>query len=165
MKNMKFGFFGALAIAATMFVTGCTDPCKDVVCVQGECLEGDCVCDAGYEGLDCGKAFNAKFTGSYTLTETCTSGPDSYTVTLTPKSTNPKEITVSGLYREAAGVTGVIGTDGVSFTVARTSLATGLDIEVTVGTANAAGTSINVTYKITNTATGATDQCSGTLAK
>jgi hypothetical protein len=166
MKNMKFGFFGALALAATMFATGCTDPCKDVTCVKGECVEGDCVCDTGYEGVDCGTAFNAKMTGSYTLTETCTSGPDNYAVTFTPKSTSAVDVTIAGLYREATALTGAIGADGVSFTVAKTSLTAGLDIEVTSGTSNAAGTSINIGYKIyTAGTTTVVDQCTGTLTK
>ena len=49
MKSTKLNFIGALAIAGGMFFTGCTDECKDVVCTNGECVEGSCVCDAGYE--------------------------------------------------------------------------------------------------------------------
>lgn len=29
------------------------DPCEGVVCINGDCIEGICACEAGYEGTDC----------------------------------------------------------------------------------------------------------------
>ena len=167
MKNMKFGFVGALAITAAMFFTGCTDPCKDIACVNGDCVEGLCVCATGYEGVLCDAALNAKFSGSYALTETCApSGADNYSVTFTPKSGSQTNVTVSGLYRDATALTAVVGTDGLGFTVAKTPVGNSLDLEVTSGTANATGTSINITYKMYTTGTSTVvDQCTGTLTK
>ena len=167
MKNMKFGFIGAVAIAMTMFFTGCSDPCKDVVCVQGECVEGDCVCDAGYEGVDCGTALNAKFVGSYALNETCApsgaAGP--YTVTVAAKTGSATDITFVGLWEVPSNiVTGVVGADGVSFTIARQTISGAFEIEATAGTITADGATMNVTYKIYDSS-GEVDSCTATLTK
>ena len=119
---MKFGFIGALAIAATMFFAGCADECKDIVCANGECVDGACVCDAGYEGTLCDAALNAKFTGSYSNTETCNpSGPAGpYTITLNPKSGSATEVNFVGLWEVPSNIVmGTVGTDGISFTIER----------------------------------------------
>jgi hypothetical protein len=169
MKNMKFGFFGALAIAGAMFFTGCTDPCKDVTCVNGECVEGDCVCDAGYEGVDCGTALNAKFAGTYANTETCNpSGPAGpYSITVSPKSGSQTDVTFVGLWEVAANiVTAKVATDGVTFSITRQALSSSFDIEVTTGTISADGKTINVTYKVYATGASVTsDVCTATLVK
>jgi hypothetical protein len=168
MKKMKFGLFGAMAIASAMFFTGCTDPCKDVVCTNGECTDGTCVCDTGYEGETCGTAMNEKFTGTFNLTETCapsgTAGP--YAVTLNPKTTSPTEFTFVGLWEEAQSVvTGKVGTDGTSFTIERQALSASFDISGS-GSISTAGTSITITYSVYATgSTTAADACSGTMTK
>ena len=163
---MKFGFFGAAALAAALFFAGCSDPCKDVVCNNGECVEGDCVCDAKYGGTDCSVAFNAKFSGSYTLNETCdTTGSDSYTVTVAPSSTEPGQANFTGLYRENSTVPAVIGTDGLSFTIAATNVGPGTIESAGTCTSNDAGSSINLVYKFTNTTTGAHENCTAVLTR
>ena len=168
MKNMKFGFIGALAIATSMFFAGCTDLCKDVNCNNGECVEGDCVCDAGYETDDCSVAMNAKFSGSYSNTETCNpSGPfGPYTITLNPKSGSATEVNFVGLWEVPANIVmGTVGTDGVSFTIERQVIDTGFEITAT-GTSNADGSTINITYSIFNTGvTTAADVCTAVLTK
>jgi hypothetical protein len=167
MKNMKFGFIGAFAIATAIFFAGCTDPCKDVVCNNGECVEGDCVCDAGYEGVDCATAFNAKFSGTYSLNETCdASGSDAYTVTLTPSSSEPARANLTGLYRETFSVPLAIGTDGVTFTIASTDIGPGSVVTTGTSTANAEGTTINLVYRFTSEAVGnPQDNCTAVLTR
>lgn len=167
MKNMKFGFIGAMAIAMTMFFTGCTDPCKDVTCVQGECVEGDCVCDAGYEGTDCGTALNAKFVGTYALNESCipsgAAGP--YTVTVAAKSGSATEITFVGLWEVPSNiVSGKVGDSGVTFTIAKQTITGSFSIEATNGTITADGKTMNVTYTISDSS-GSVDVCTATLTK
>ena len=169
MKNMKFGFIGALAIATSMFFAGCTDLCKDVNCNNGECVEGDCVCDAGYESDDCSVALNTKFSGAYSNNESCTvSGVPAapYAVTVAPKSSSAVDVTFTGLWEETAAIVdGTVGTDGVSFTIERQAIRTGFDITAT-GTANADGTTINVTYTIIETTGNTTaDVCTAVLTK
>lgn len=61
--------FGAL-IALTPACN--TDPCKDVNCgANGTCLDGSCVCDAGYEGVSCETEWATKFEGSYLGKDVC----------------------------------------------------------------------------------------------
>lgn len=170
MKNNKFGIFGALVLGAGLFFAGCTDPCKDVVCNNGECVEGECVCDAGYEGVDCATAFNAKFSGTYTNSEVCDSTPDvTYNVTIAPSSAEPARANITGLYEEpATSVSAVIGDDGVTFTIPSTNIGTTSYGRIeTVGnaTSNADGSQITITYKYTNNTTGFTENCTGTLTR
>ena len=167
MKNTTLGFFGALVLAGSMFLTGCTDPCKDVTCVNGECVEGDCVCDAGYEGLDCGTALNAKFSGNYSLTEACTvSGSASYAVAVAPKSSSQTDATFTGLWEEAqAIVTAKVGDNGTSFTIENQPLGTsGFNIAATSGSITADGNTITINYTIYNGST-VVESCSGSLSK
>lgn len=42
---LLIGFF-------TLFLS-CSDPCDNVICVNGDCIEGDCLCDEGWEGINC----------------------------------------------------------------------------------------------------------------
>ncbi len=167
MKNTTLGFFGALVLAGSMFMTGCSDPCKDVTCVNGECVEGDCVCDAGYEGVDCGTALNAKFSGSYSLTETCsTSGSATYAITVAPKSGSQTDVSLTGLWEEPqAIVTAVVGSNGTSFTIEKQALGTsGFDISATSGSITADGATITISYTIYSGST-VVETCTGSMAK
>lgn len=43
-----------LALLLTLLAfTACKQPCKDVTCVHGACLEGNCLCNAGWTGPNC----------------------------------------------------------------------------------------------------------------
>ncbi|MCS6929988.1 MAG: calcium-binding EGF-like domain-containing protein [Saprospiraceae bacterium] len=55
------------------FAPSCnTDPCKDVNCSNnGTCLDGECVCDTGYEGKSCETEWAVKFEGSYLGFDKC----------------------------------------------------------------------------------------------
>ena len=43
----------------------CTESCKDVPCVNGECLEGSCFCDEWCEGNNCDTLTTTKYLGTY----------------------------------------------------------------------------------------------------
>jgi hypothetical protein len=167
MKNLKFAFSG-IALMLTLLFVGCTDPCKDVECNFGTCADGECVCNTGYEGANCLTALNAKFAGSYQLSETCSgSGPAGpYAVTVAAKST-PLDITFVGLWEVTQNiVNGVVGSDGVSFTIERQQITTGIDIECTTGSISTDGNTVNMTYKIYyQTPDSLVDNCTATLTK
>lgn len=169
MENRKFGLLGALAITITMFVAGCSNPCKKVDCINGECVDGTCNCTAGYEGTDCGSAFNAKFDGSYSLLETCTvSGPAvAYAVIVSPKSGTIDQVKFTGLWEiPVTGIIAVIDADGTNFTIARQALNSTKDISATTGTISADGKTINLTYRIYDTGGSAiVDECPATLTR
>lgn len=165
MKKMNFSLFGAFAIALAVMFTGCSDPCKDVTCVNGECVEGDCVCDAGYEGVDCGTALNAKFSGAYTINETCNpSGQASYAVTVAPMTGSQDHATFTGLWEEPQlQAEAHIEGNGTDFEIHLAAF--GSWWISGSGSANADGSTINITYTIWDDAAGTQqlDQCSGTL--
>jgi len=54
MKTRFFQILGVVAVA-TVGITSCdTDACKDVDCgLNGTCVDGDCVCEDGFGGVDC----------------------------------------------------------------------------------------------------------------
>lgn len=138
-----------------------------VGCANGSCVNGTCVCDAGYEGTNCDVPVNAKFSGIYTLQETCDStGSDVYNVTLAPSSTNPAMFTFNGLYREPQALPASIQSDGVTFTIPLTNLG-GYGTIQSSGTcvSNAEGTNINVIYQFTSTTNWASEQCTATLTR
>ena len=61
-----------LPFILTIFLwTGCTDPCQDVLCLNGgTCLEGTCLCPDFYEGADCGAEERTKYFATYNGTTT-----------------------------------------------------------------------------------------------
>ena len=44
-----------------------SDACSDVACNYGTCVDGTCLCDAGYEGANCDVAINDRFIGTWEL--------------------------------------------------------------------------------------------------
>lgn len=42
-----------LLLLSLLAFTACKQPCKDVTCVHGACLEGNCLCNAGWTGPNC----------------------------------------------------------------------------------------------------------------
>lgn len=52
---MKLYLWLLLSISMLLTLTSCSesDPCDDIVCVNGECINGNCDCDTGYTGSDC----------------------------------------------------------------------------------------------------------------
>jgi hypothetical protein len=165
MKNMKLGLVGVLAIAASLFLTSC-NPCKDVVCNNGDCVEGDCVCNAGYESDDCSAAVNAKFSGRYTLTETCTTtGNDSYAVNLSPDATSPSAALIDSLYREAFTLRLAINDDGLAFTIATTDIGSGSIRTTSAGTSNADGSTINIDYEFISETSAPSESCAAVLER
>lgn len=169
---MKFSFIAAaFAMALAVSFTGCTDPCKDVVCVNGECVEGDCVCDAGYEGSDCGTAVNAKFAGTFTnAPEDCVpSGPVAagYTITITASTTTATTITMTGLWESpGAAATATVAANGTDITIERQNFGGSTEEIQGTGSINADGTVITLDYSIYDAAGGLElDACDATLTR
>lgn len=97
----KLSIFAVTLIAAlSMTITSCeTDPCKDVECGSfGSCLEGDCICDVGYEtdtDGTCGVRSADKFVSSFATAEDC-SALD-YTVNIAASSVQADKIILTNL--------------------------------------------------------------------
>ena len=51
MRFSLIGFAVVILVGSGCFLK--KDPCKDVICYNGECVDGECVCEAGYSGPNC----------------------------------------------------------------------------------------------------------------
>lgn len=72
MKTKFFQILGVVAVSVISFNSCTTDACKDVDCgINGECVDGDCVCDAGYTGVNCETAWATAFLGTYAGVDSC----------------------------------------------------------------------------------------------
>lgn len=148
-----------------LFIFGCRDKCERLDCLKGGCIEGKCVCDAGYEGGLCETAFNEKFVGTYTLVESCTAGDDTYEVSVFRNPNNPSEITIFGLWeQEDAPFTAVIWEDGTTFASPAQVLN---DKRVVLqATSDVSGNNIELTYEVYNPGVSSPfDICQATLEK
>jgi hypothetical protein len=153
MKNFKLSRALAIVGIGLASMTACTDLCKDVNCNFGTCVEGDCVCQAGYSGTNCATEIRAAYLGTFNITETCTSGSDSYAVVVSA-GTSINSIVINNLYDAGFAVTGTLNTAG------------GVDFSGTFGTGTISGTMTTtggqITVTFTVTAGGATDTCTAT---
>jgi hypothetical protein len=158
MKTRFFQILGVVAIA-TVGITSCeTDACKDVDCgLNGTCVDGDCVCDAGYEGVDCDTEERAKFLGTYNVSESCTSGNYTYSVTVSTSSSSVASIIISNFGDYGVNVTGTVS--GSAVTIASQSVGGGQF----QGSGQISGNIMTITYTVT--AGTSTDSCTMTCTK
>ena len=58
-----------LLLLPALLMFSCSDPCKDVVCENyGNCIDGACECQIGYEGTSCETHIFTAYSGVYTGT-------------------------------------------------------------------------------------------------
>ncbi len=148
----------------TVVVVACT-----ATCINGNCVNGTCACDPGYEGVDCGTAVNAKFSGNYSLTESCstTGAAGPYSVVVSPMAGSVVQATFVGLWESPQiEVTAVVANSGLNFTIARQPIYSGFEIQSSNGSVSADGSTINLTYTIYATGSGtASDVCTAVLSR
>jgi hypothetical protein len=74
-------------------------PCENVICLNGgSCLDGNCQCPVGYEGVKCEIKWNQKFVGNYTTTDNCYTGTNGfYDVDITPNTLEANKIVIYNL--------------------------------------------------------------------
>jgi len=143
MKSRILQILGVAFIATIGMVSCDTDACKDVDCgLYGTCLEGACECDLGYSGATCTTLVRAAFVGNYNTTESCTTGPDSYAVTVTAGSSD-LTISIGNLYRAGNFTTGTVNADG-GVTIASQAFGDG----TISGTATKSGGVLTVIYTV-----------------
>lgn len=159
-----------LGISTSVFFSGCKkDPCKDVVCqnsgVPTESTDGEtcaCECTAGYEGEFCETESRAKFIGTYTASDACsTSGSSTYTTTISTSSASADKVLLSNFW-------GVF-TNPVTATVAGSTITIASqdpdnDGYKVSGNGTISGSTITFTYSITDPA-GTVDNCNSTWTK
>lgn len=67
---MKYAIHLCLFILLCL-LGSCKDPCDDVNCNFGNCTEGICDCDEGYEGDNCQTEIRAKYLGTWSGPNDC----------------------------------------------------------------------------------------------
>lgn len=151
MKNL-FKTFALTLLASATFSSCEQDPCKDVECgTEGQCFEGSCVCNTGYEqdstGL-CNTLQRAKFLGSFAVIDSCSNtGTASYNCSITANSTDVVSVNITNFWGTFTNAV-VATVSGNTITIARQKP----DVQdfYVVGTGTISGTVITFSYTITD---------------
>ncbi|MCB9192604.1 MAG: hypothetical protein H6602_13155 [Flavobacteriales bacterium] len=150
MKTRIFQILGVAAVATIGMVSCDTDACKDVDCgANGTCLEGDCVCETGYEGATCDTEERTKFIGSWNYTDQCYPGTQTSS-NLTASTAAVTRVLVSNILGTALGGQAYAEVDGSTISIPSQQV-TDVDNDVwtvssTSGTLANNQFSISVTY-------------------
>ncbi|MFM1875844.1 MAG: hypothetical protein RL266_1581 [Bacteroidota bacterium] len=94
MKHLAFAI-----LMGTLLISACNqkDACEDVNCNNGVCVSGDCLCDSGYEGLNCEIEQRSAFVADYNVSESCDLGDFTYVINVAADSENGTELTIHNL--------------------------------------------------------------------
>lgn len=165
MKRMtlKLVVFSMVITLPLFVLNSCKkDPCKDVTCENNGTPTEDgedckCVCGTAYEGERCETLVRAKFIGNFNGTEACTTGNDTYAVTVTAGS-GDGDVIIGNLYNAGFFVNAQVNDNG-GLTIPSQSFGTG---QIS-GSATINGNTLTVNFVVT--AGGASDTCTGTYTK
>jgi len=162
MKRRILQILGVAAIATIGMVSCDTDPCKDVDCgLYGECVDGDCECDLGYEGVACATESRADFIGSYLINEESCDVVNK-AASIAASSTGANKIAISNFGDFACGgtpivvIATVLGND-VTVDANQSFCSGDIVINSGSGSINASGTVVTITYS--STFGGSTGSC------
>lgn len=102
-------FFAAMILSLGWL--GCKSPCDGLDCGKyGKCdkATATCICDTGYEGLQCETRTITKFIGSFQCDEICDSGSNTYEVTIAEDLARQNGITLENLYSTPITINGTV---------------------------------------------------------
>lgn len=152
---------GALAFGMMVMTNACSDPCKDVTCLNGgTCAEGTCDCTTGYEGDDCGTQERTKFIGTYGVSDVCSlSGGSGYDCTIKTSGTDISKVLITNVW-DSFSADVVATVSGTTITVANQEPDS--DGYTVAGNGTISGTTISMTLTITETTTSTADICNST---
>ena len=163
-KSFLSTLMAGLTVMTITFTSCTTDPCKDVTCDNGgDCVEGDCVCADGYEGTTCQTEQRAKFLGSFSVNESCTSGNYTYTSSVNTSSVSVSNIVVTNFGDYSVSVAATVDDNGSSITIANQTVTIGGASASIQGSGQINGNILTITYTIS--AGGASDTCTMTCTK
>ncbi|MCF8464251.1 MAG: hypothetical protein K9G41_05395 [Flavobacteriales bacterium] len=153
MKSRILQILGVAAIATIGMVSCDTDACKDVDCgMYGVCVDGDCECDLGYEGVACATESRADFIGSYTANE-ADCNLVNFNTSMAASSTGADKIAITGFggFECSGSPIVVIATvSGNDVTIASQSFCSEtIVVNSGSGSINASGTIVTITYNAT----------------
>ncbi|MFC2176095.1 hypothetical protein ACFLR1_03910 [Bacteroidota bacterium] len=108
MKRSILQILGVAAVATIGMVSCNVDACKDVECGDnGICVEGVCICDAGYEGADCATLSAEKFEGDYQLNE-ADCNLQNYNTSIAASKSGADKIAITGFGGFACGASDIV---------------------------------------------------------
>jgi hypothetical protein len=76
----KLLFYLSLFFVISLVDFSCKDECKDVICNNGDSVEGECVCDFGWGGDQCDFQMSSLFAGDWAGDFECINTTDSMTM-------------------------------------------------------------------------------------
>lgn len=100
-----------------MAVSCDSNPCEKVICMEGFCDAGNCICDPGYEGDDCSIKSVIKFIGKWDAADDCSSGIHQYTATIAASSTALQVITITNFGGLGTNTSVTAYVDGSTITI------------------------------------------------
>ena len=158
MKTKLLSILGVAAVAAIGLSSCETDACADVECgVNGTCVDGDCVCDAGYEGTACDTEERAEFIATYNVSEACTSGNYTYSISVQTSTTGVTNVIVTNFGDYGVNVAGTVNGNNINFA---NQTVDGLTF---TGSGQINGTVLSITYNVSDGQ--AQDDCTMTCTK
>ena len=98
MKNSRVYHILKYSFTIIVFVltfNSCKDKCKDTICENGFCVEGDCFCSDGYSGTTCEIKESDNFVGNYEGTQTCFGIVQSLKMQISNYPENPWNINIT----------------------------------------------------------------------
>jgi hypothetical protein len=160
MKKIK-NFAGMMAIVFGVFTMNACNPCRNVDCgTNGECDEGVCICDAGYEGDACATETRTKFLGTYSVSETCGGATDTYSSNITTSTTSVTAVRISNFWGAFANLVNAT-VEGNALTIP--SQQPDNDGFSVSGTGTISGNTLTITYTVAGG--GGTQSCTATYTK
>ena len=163
MKKIKLLFVAIGITFGVVSLNSCKDACKDVVCQNsGTCTDGTCACLPGYTGTNCELEAREIVVGNFAVSETCSvTGVATYSVTVSKSSTDVMKVSVAP-FGGYTGATGVLKLEGTTLTLDGVN-GTTLTFASFNGTANVTGSTLNVSYSVSDGTN--TETCTGTWTK
>lgn len=141
-------------------------PCDQVTCLNGgTCIDGQCLCSAGFEGINCAIKWNEKFVGTYLASDACYSLNNGYydmSISAVPNYADKIQLTEIGVFCPNTVLTAIITPEKTSFEI---PLQLGCGDNYLSGTGNISGTFINIYLKNRDSVNHTTTQCSILLSK
>lgn len=124
---------------------------------NGACEEGNCLCDPGFEGTDCGFLIRDRITGAHTVYDTCTSGPREYMIGIGGDSIDPQVVNIGNFGGQVIGVKASVHAD-LSISIAQQAIQAQTATVAVSGTGQIHADGISLHYILTDGVN--TDTCS-----
>jgi|GEM_PF-321884 len=148
--------FGGAILTLLLLFNACGPACPNCS-PNGACEEGNCLCDPGFEGTDCGFLIRDRITGAHSVFDTCTSGPLQYMVGIGGDSIDPSVVNIGNFGGNVIGVKASVKAD-LSIHIAQQIIQAQTAMVAVSGTGQIHPDGISLNYILTDGVT--TDTCS-----